>query len=212
MPRRAADPTPPPAKTRERILATATSLFARKGYAGVSVDEIVTRAGVNKRMVYHYFGSKSGLYTAVLEQVYERLTPIETRIFHDNPSAIVAVERLVYAYFAFLVKNPDFVDLILWENLGRHLPTLPTSLTKAPILEALGRTIERGIANGEIRPGLDAQHMLIHLIGICMIYFSNRHTLSRTVGLDLENPQVLEEGIRQAISLVKHGFFARNPA
>ncbi|HWL51944.1 MAG TPA: TetR/AcrR family transcriptional regulator [Chthoniobacteraceae bacterium] len=203
-------PAPTPAnrstQTRLRILQTATHLFARKGFSGVSVDEIVSAAGVNKRMVYHYFGNKSGLYTAALEAAYDRLANVETEIFVDEPSVEVAVERLVYAYFGFLQNHPDFVDLILWENLGRHLPALPASLTKAPILQALGRVIERGIASRQIRPGLDPQHMLIHLIGICMIYFSNRHTLSQTVGLDLQNPAILQEGIRQAISLVKHGF------
>lgn len=196
------------AQTRQRIVETATRLFAKRGYDGVSVDAIVALAKVNKRMVYHYFDNKSGLYTAVLASVFERISGIEIGLFADNPPPDVAIERIILAYFEFLKKNPDFVSLLLWENLqgGKHLKQLSTSITKAPILERLGPIIEEGIRTGKLRPDIDKRFMLIDLIGICLIYFSNRHTLSRTVGLNLEDPEVLDEGVRHAISLVRHGF------
>ncbi len=195
-------------QTRGRILQTAIRLFSQKGYDGASVDEIVARAKVNKRMVYHYFKNKEGLYAAALEQVFERLANVEAKIFHDQPSADLAIERITTAYFGFLHKNPEFFALLHWENLqgGKHLKALPASVTKAPLLEALGRVIDEGIASGQIRPEIDKRHMLIDLIGICMIYFSNRHTLSRTVGLDMEDPGTLKEGLRHALSLIRHGF------
>jgi len=52
---------------RQRLLETATELFAAKGYAGTSVREIVDRAGVSKPVLYYYFKSKEGLYYAILE-------------------------------------------------------------------------------------------------------------------------------------------------
>ncbi len=196
------------AQTRQRIIETATRLFARRGYDGVSVDEIVSQARVNKRMVYHYFDSKSGLYTAVLASVFERMSGIELGLLADNPPPDVAIERIVFAYFDFLKKNPEFVSLLLWENLqgGKHLNELSPSITKAPILERLGPIIEEGIRSGRLRPDIDKRYMLIDLIGICLIHFSNRYTLSRTVGLNLEDPAVLDEGVRHAVALVRHGF------
>ena len=56
--------------TRQAILAAATTEFARKGLGGARVDEIAARAHANKRMIYHYFGSKEKLFTAVLEEAY----------------------------------------------------------------------------------------------------------------------------------------------
>ena len=59
------DPMPRDAgQTRKRILDAATVEFARKGLGGARVDAIATRAKSNKRMIYHYFGSKEGLFTA----------------------------------------------------------------------------------------------------------------------------------------------------
>ncbi len=198
-----------PARTRERILRAAIALFSRGGYDGVSVDAIVARAGVNKRMVYHYFSNKNGLYTAALESVFGRLAGVEAEVFSDDPQPEVALERIVSAYFHFLRDTPEFVSLLLWENLqgGRHLKALPAAVTKAPLLEALGRSIERGMAAGRIRSDLDPRQMLILLIGLCQVYFSNRHTLARTVGLDPGDPAVLEAGVRHALLLIRDGFF-----
>jgi len=57
--------------TRQSLLAAARAAFAEGGLEGARVDEIAKRAGANKQLVYHYFGSKDGLYTAVLEEVYQ---------------------------------------------------------------------------------------------------------------------------------------------
>jgi AcrR family transcriptional regulator len=58
---------------RERILQAAESEFATAGLAGGRVERIAAKAGVNKQLVYHYFGSKAGLYDAVVRSVSDRL-------------------------------------------------------------------------------------------------------------------------------------------
>lgn len=103
-------------------LDSALSLFAERGYSGVAVDEIVKRAGVNKRMVYHYFGSKEGIYGEVLRTVFDELETIEEALFSrdaavEDPEE--AMRNTVFAYFSFLQKTPAFVRLLLWENLSR---------------------------------------------------------------------------------------------
>lgn len=74
QPEQAAPPDARPARTthrglarREKILETATTLFLARGYAGVSVDEIVTAVGGSKTNVYSQFGNKEGLFVAVVE-------------------------------------------------------------------------------------------------------------------------------------------------
>ncbi len=198
-------------RTSDRILRVAIKLFADRGYHGVSVDEIVKAARVNKRMVYHYYGDKAGLYAAALTNVYSRLAEIEADVFQNQPSVSAALEGIVRAYFQFLQNTPEFVSLLLWENLqgGAQLKNLAEALSKAPILDALSHLIEQGIDSRQIRPNVDRQHMLINLFGLCQIYFSNRHTLKRSVGLDLESPPVLEQGIQHVIALLSEGFLIK---
>src|SRR3954470_7691192 len=73
--RRAA--TRDPERTRAAILNAATQEITAKGLTGARVDAIAKRARVNKRMIYHYFGDKDGLYLAVLEATYEAIRAAE---------------------------------------------------------------------------------------------------------------------------------------
>jgi len=193
--------------TKEKLLKVAIDLFSKKGFDGTTVDEIVNAAKVNKRMVYHYFGSKEAIYREVLKEVFKRLQNVELETIHPKDSIEKTVEDLVRAYFAFLAANPDFVNLLLWENLGkgRHLQPELVALSKAPILNLLNKVLKEGARLGQIRKGLDSNHLFINMIGLCLIYFSNSYTLTHTVGLDLESPAVLETGLQQVLRLLKYG-------
>ena len=193
--------------TKERLLRAGIRLFSLKGYDGVSVDEIVTEAHANKRMVYHYFGNKEGLYQEALHEVFGRLLLVELASVNPGSDLDEVLEPLVQAYFDFLEANPEFVQLLLWENLarGRHLGAATGTLSKAPILQILHQVLLKGIQDGRIHPRLKTKHLLINIIGLCLIYFSNRYTLSRTVGLDLQSPKVLRDGVSQVVWLLKHG-------
>src|SRR5258707_12741539 len=57
-----------PQQSQERILEAALKEFAAKGFAGARVDVIARRARINKRMLYHYFNDKEGLFRAVLRR------------------------------------------------------------------------------------------------------------------------------------------------
>ncbi|MEI8340868.1 MAG: TetR/AcrR family transcriptional regulator [Verrucomicrobiota bacterium] len=193
--------------TKERLLKAAIYLFSEKGYDGTTVDEIVDAAKINKRMVYHYFGSKEAIYREVLKVVFSRLQRVELAIIHLEDSIEKALEDLVRAYFNFLAGNPDFVNLLLWENLGkgRHLQSEQVLLSKAPILDLLSKILSEGARRGLIRKGFDPKHLFINMIGLCLIYFSNTHTLSHSVGIDLKSPAVLNAGIQQVLRLLKYG-------
>src|ERR1700758_3024984 len=59
--------------TRRRILETAFELFASDGFEGASTRTLAERAGVNLPAIQYYFGSKEGLYRAVVEQITDRM-------------------------------------------------------------------------------------------------------------------------------------------
>ena len=81
--------------TRERLLETASHLFAEKGYASTSVREIVARAGVSKPVLYYYFQSKEGLYYAILKWGAE----VQKKIIDDVFQASGTVQdRIIFLY------------------------------------------------------------------------------------------------------------------
>jgi len=67
-------------RTRADLLAVATTEFADHGFSGARVDEIAARTRTTKRMIYYYFGSKRGLYLAVLENAYAGIRVLEAQL------------------------------------------------------------------------------------------------------------------------------------
>jgi len=202
----AARPRPPasqprnPARTRARLLAAAVKLFAAQGFHGVAVEEIVAAAGCNKRMLYHYFGDKEGLYVEALRTVYARMEAAEMAPLPVGGTTEQAIRAVIARHFEFLAGNPDFVKLLLWENLndGRLLAKHPGLLSKTPIIARMREILERGRARGEVTRVGDVRYLLVLMMGMCFIYFSNRHTLRQGVGLDADMPQVQRRGLRLA--------------
>ncbi len=84
-----------PAATRRKLLAAARREFADHGLAGARVDEIAARAGVNKQLVYHYFGDKDALYLAVLEWVYEEIRTQERELNLEGLPPERAIKKLI---------------------------------------------------------------------------------------------------------------------
>lgn len=196
-----------PDRTRRRILQAAIRLFARQGFHAVSVDAIVALARVNKRMVYHYFGSKDALFEAALVEVYQRIEKIEFHAIERGRTPREKLARLLESYFAFLDDEPEFTRLLQWENLekGRHLTKENHLLTKNPFFARFRAIVQDGIASGEFRRDLNVPHLLIHFIGLCFIYHSNRFSLSQSLELDLGSAEEKQRGLRQVLNLVFEG-------
>ncbi len=161
-------------------------------------------AKVNKRMVYHYFGDKAGLYAAALTKVYSRLAEVEADVFRDKPSVSDALDGIVRAYFCLQATRnslPCFFGKIFRAELNSKIGD---ALSKAPILDALNELIDRGIASRQIRPNVDRRHMLIHLSACVRFIFQPAH-LEAKRGIDLESPEELEKGIQSVLALLKRG-------
>jgi TetR/AcrR family transcriptional regulator len=194
-------------QSKQRILDAAIKIFSAKGFDGASVDEIVDMAGVNKRMVYHYFGNKEKLFQATLATEYRKLEVLEIATMHPEEPIKKIVSDIVSAYFSFLQANPEFVNLILWENLnqGRNLDQMQIPLSKSPMMDLLVKAVNVGKKKGTVRPEIDPRFLLISLIGNCMIYCSNRFTLSRALNIDLSSPRVLNQAKKAVADLLLNG-------
>ena len=91
-----------------------------------------------------------------------------------------------------------------------HLGQTGPAVTKSPMLAHLQELLDAGTADGSFRRGLDARQVLVSLIGLCLIYFSNRHTLARTVGLDVSAPHVMQSAIESTAALLLDGISRHN--
>lgn len=200
-----------PAASRERLLRAGLKLFASRGPDGVSVEAIAGEAGLNRRMLYHYFGSKDGLYAAVVERAYQELNSVDVELAYVLLPAEELLEKMIRAYYEFLAGHPEVVRLLTWENLrqGEGLRGLDVSSLKTPIVEALRIALARGKAEGRFRADVDERQLLISCMALSYFYFSNRHTVSRALGIDLTSPEALDARVRHVVKLLLDGIRSR---
>jgi len=194
-----------PARTRERIIEAATAEFSRRGLGGARVDAIADAAGVNKRMLYHYFGNKEDLFLAVLERAYEKIRGQEESLRLENLNPVEAMRRLVRFTFRYFVENQYFVALLNSENLhrARHVrrSRRATSIN-SPLIGIIGRVLKRGRAAGVFRGGVDPLQLYISIAGVAYFYFSNIHTLSVIFARDLNAPKSLAQRERHVVDVI----------
>ena len=177
-------PAKPPASrardsTRNKILKAATRIFARYGYDGGSVEKISKSAKSVDRMIYYYFGSKEGLYLAVLEESYRRMRSIEAELNLDDLPPEDALRRLVGFTFGHHHGNQAYIRLVMSENMERGSYLAQSKIIQelnVPAIGAIDKLYARGVAQGVFRPGLDAIDIHASISALTFFNVSNQHT------------------------------------
>src|SRR5690606_14709674 len=106
-------------RSQAAILKAAFDEFAEHGFAGGRVDRIAVRAGVNKRLIYYYFGNKDELFLSVLELTYADIRRAEQSLHLDALEPVEALRTLVTFTWHYFLEHPEFLSLLGSENLMR---------------------------------------------------------------------------------------------
>ncbi len=194
-----------PQRTRESILEAATHEFASRGLGGARVDAIARRAGANKRMLYHYFGNKEGLFLAVMERTYAHIRKREEGLHLEVLPPVEAMLKLVRFTFKYFLGHPHFVTLLNSENLHRARHIRRSSRVKeinSPVIAALKDILKRGRQQGVFRAGVDPLQLYISVAGVCYFYFSNVHTLTTIFGRDLMKRRALDDRMKHVTDVI----------
>ncbi len=175
------------AATRSKIIQNAMELFAKKGFDGVSVDEVAAASQINKAMIFYYFKNKAGLYEAVmqgvLDAIYEEI--VEADKCCDN--TLGELKAFIATYASFAKRYPYFPALLLRElsDSGAHLPELMfESMKKLFVL--LSGILEKGEREGVFKEVIP---MIVHfmIIGTLNLYVTTQSLRKRVYeedGLD----------------------------
>jgi AcrR family transcriptional regulator len=178
------------------ILRAATAEFADKGLAGARIDEIAAATRTSKRMIYYHFGSKEGLYLAVLEESYRRIREIESHLNLDDLAPEDALRKLVGFTFDYQQDNEDFIRLVMNENMHRG-EFLAQSKTihelNVPAIDAVGSIYGRGVKAGVFRRGVDPIDLHMSISALCFFNVANRHTFALIFSGDLASPTALRK-------------------
>ena len=213
MPRSRGPAAAAPAEPRQRdadrsrltLLAAARDEFAEHGLGGARVDRIAERAGLDKRLIYHYFEGKDSLFLAVLEDTYRNIRLAEQRLHLVDLPPAEAVRRLTEFTWNYYLEHPEFLTLLNSENLhrGRHLEQSKRARElNSPLIQTLADILERGRAEGVFRGGIDPMQLYISIAGLSYFYLSNNHTLSAIFGRNLLSPKARNERLSHICDVI----------
>ena len=179
-----------PERTKANIMEVAAAEFGEKGLAGARIDEIAALTQTSKRMIYYYFGSKEGLYLAVLEEAYKRMRDVEAELHLQDLEPEQALRRLVAFTFDHHLQHENYIRLVMNENInrGQYLAQSPRIQDlNVPAIAAIRHLYDRGIRSGVFRPGLDPVDIHASISALSFFNVSNRHTFGLIFKLDMRS-------------------------
>jgi len=152
-----------PERTRRRILEAALKEFSARGFAGARVSGIARRAQVNKRMLYHYFEDKQGLFRAVLRyKINDRLSRIEAQ------APKLDVVSSLPLWFKQNCQDTDWVRLLAWESLQTTRGAVMDESERRRVSRQSVARIKQKQSSGILRRDVPAEFLQLAKVSLAM--------------------------------------------
>ena len=200
-----------PEGVRSNILTVALEEFAEHGLSGARMDDIAAKTRTSKRMIYYYFGDKEGLYRKALEEAYREVRIGEEELRLDHLDPVEALRQLAEFTFDHHRRNPDFIRLVMIENI-HHGDYLKHSEVIRKLNETAISRIEgiyrKGVASGDFRPDLTPLAIHWQISALSFFNVSNRVSFSLLFGQDLYT-EAGQAGLKAQVAETVLRFVAR---
>jgi AcrR family transcriptional regulator len=167
------------AQVRQAILDAARVLFAKEGYAGLSMRRLAESIGYTPRTIYLYFADKDDLLSELIEEDVGRLADRLETVAAEYPDPGERLEAVALAYVAFGLENPHAYEaafMLRHHPLTREAAVLKAHVQGRRMIETLTRVVAE---SGRVAPGLDLQIVVqalrCALHGVVSMYLLRRH-------------------------------------
>ncbi|MGC2277976.1 MAG: TetR/AcrR family transcriptional regulator [Candidatus Binatus sp.] len=152
-------------RNRERVLAAAKAVF-RTGGADASLEAVARRAGVGIGTLYRHFPTREALYEAVYQHEVQQLWELAERL-NDEASPVEALRRGMRAIVEFVATKKGMSAALALAVTGSS----ELHARSSPRLEKAARILlERAVAAGEIRSGIDPGDLMRAVVGMCLLH------------------------------------------
>jgi AcrR family transcriptional regulator len=175
-----------PEQTKKRILSAALKEFSAHGYAGARVDAIASRARINKRMLYHYFGDKQALFREVLR------TKMSERSAMMDAAPTNALDSLP-ALFELMRSDPDWVRLLQWEALQWKEAKVIDEERRQEMFARGVASIEAQQRRGELPKDLEASQLVLSLVALTAYPFAFPSVTRLVTGKRPSDPEFVQQ-------------------
>ncbi|MCX7994352.1 MAG: TetR/AcrR family transcriptional regulator [candidate division WOR-3 bacterium] len=141
---------------RQRIMETAITIFARKGFFQTTVDDIARSSKVAKGTIYLYFRDKSDIYISIIEEQLNSALRDVQKVNKENLKSSEKLKKIAEDWLLHSVEFHKFFPVISMENINQVLKIMKEIKPRVfpvigQIISAVANIIETGIKNGEFR-------------------------------------------------------------
>jgi AcrR family transcriptional regulator len=151
------------ARSNDRILKSALELFSERGYEATSVREICEAAGITKPTLYHFYGSKEGVYRALVEGALKRFHGDMSRALAGAGTVREQLARMARAYLDAALRDPQLARFLmsLIHSSKQSAPATDFVGFYQGVVADVGRVVDDAVARGELAPGPTELRLLV---------------------------------------------------
>src|SRR5262245_48686110 len=152
-------------RSSDRILQSALGLFSSKGYDATSVREICEAAGITKPTLYHFYGSKEGVYRALVDGVLEDFRSQLTQQLDQGGPIVERLKRVARSYFEAARGRRELMRFIfgLIHNPPASAPVTDFTRFYDDIVQLVAAAVDEGVTQGVFGPGPTEVRMLLFM-------------------------------------------------
>jgi AcrR family transcriptional regulator len=182
---------------RTALLQAAARLFAQQGYQATGVQQITNAAGINKAMLYYYFGHKEGLYNELIDAAVGAVECAVATAEQTEDSIASRLMRFLRGYLSVVTEQPDLARMLFREVMGSGEQSSQRALEHfSDILRRLDLIFAGAEEMHELR-ALDPSLLAYSLFGMATMYISSHFLTGRPL-----DPPALAEYL---VDLFLHG-------
>ena len=199
----------PPQSTRDSLLETASQVFAEKGFDASSVREITSRAGTNLGAITYHFGSKAGLFEAVLARHQSPLVEKMEAAAWGPGTTLERLEAVVRTHFSHLAEHPEVRRLLSQVLLGPAALPEAAAQNLRRMMGAVAGLIARGQKEGVFRQG-DPRLLTIAVMSQPIMLNVMRGPLRAGPHIEMDDAAVRADLLANALRFIRGGLL-RSP-
>lgn len=192
---------------REKIINSAIEIFAEKGKYGARMEEIAARAGVNKAMVYYYYGMKEALYQEALRNVVlsylTRIFRTGEQMINQSSNPVETIQSIVALYVDVFSSERAYTKLVL-DAIASEPDELEALLLQMKVdlkLDIPGKLLhflEDGMEQQVFRRA-DPKQLLLNIVSMTMFYFFGKPAIKAFLDLQIEDEATFLKKRQEAI-------------
>ncbi len=197
-------------QVRTALLQAAREQFLVREFHAVSLRSIAQAADVNSAMINYYFGSKTGLYLAMADELLAEFDQVLSRLAHDEDSDVLSITAITNAYHHLIIKNPWWPNFMIREIMFGSGETRDAMMDRVASVLAprFMRSVQDNIDSGVLRDDLDPKLALVSIMGLTLFPFIVQPAIERVIDANVDETKA-EQIIQHNLHLFLHGALAK---